>query len=156
MSRRGDCYDNAVMDSFFSSVKSETADHFASCGEAKMELFDSLGQQSGTDFAVEFFRLSRPQEEASCAGSQPAEFWSSAGQVRQPVLVIRAGSMSVERRKSVSMLSRSRSNRSAQAFGRPPDERVMPALAETRARDPTRVCRARERIVLCCQTATRP
>ena len=40
MSRRGDCYDNAVMESFFSSVKSETADRFASCGEAKMELFD--------------------------------------------------------------------------------------------------------------------
>jgi putative transposase len=30
MSRRGDCYDNAVMESFFSSVKSETADRFAS------------------------------------------------------------------------------------------------------------------------------
>jgi len=42
MSRRGDCYDNAVMEAFFSSVKSETADRFASCGEAKMELFDYL------------------------------------------------------------------------------------------------------------------
>ena len=42
MSRRGDCYDNAVMESFFSSVKSETADRFASCGEAKMELFDYI------------------------------------------------------------------------------------------------------------------
>ena len=40
MSRRGDCYDNAVMESFFSSVKSETADRFESCGVAKMELFD--------------------------------------------------------------------------------------------------------------------
>ena len=35
MSRRGNCHDNAGMESFFSSVKSETADRFASCGEAK-------------------------------------------------------------------------------------------------------------------------
>ena len=42
MSRRGDCYDNAVMESFFSTVKSELADRFASCGEAKMELFDYI------------------------------------------------------------------------------------------------------------------
>ncbi len=42
MSRRGDCYDNAVMEAFFSSVKSEVADRFPSCGEAKMELFDYI------------------------------------------------------------------------------------------------------------------
>jgi putative transposase len=42
MSRRGNCYDNAVMESFFSSVKSEVADRFESCGEAKMELFDYI------------------------------------------------------------------------------------------------------------------
>jgi transposase InsO family protein len=42
MSGRGDCYDNAVMESFFSSVKSEVADRFDSCGEAKMELFDYI------------------------------------------------------------------------------------------------------------------
>lgn len=42
MSRRGDCYDNAVMEAFFSTVKSEVADRFASCGEAKMELFDFI------------------------------------------------------------------------------------------------------------------
>ena len=42
MSRRGDCYDNAVMEAFFSSVKSETTDRFASFGEAKMELFDYI------------------------------------------------------------------------------------------------------------------
>lgn len=40
MSRRGNCYDNAVMESFFSTVKSELADRFDSFGEAKMELFD--------------------------------------------------------------------------------------------------------------------
>ena len=42
MSRRGNCYDNAVMESFFSTVKSELADRFDSFGEAKMELFDYL------------------------------------------------------------------------------------------------------------------
>jgi putative transposase len=42
MSRRGDCHDNAVMESFFSTVKSELADRFESCGEAKMELFDYI------------------------------------------------------------------------------------------------------------------
>jgi transposase InsO family protein len=42
MSRRGNCYDNAVMESFFSTVKSELGEHFPSCGEAKMELFDYI------------------------------------------------------------------------------------------------------------------
>jgi transposase InsO family protein len=42
MSRRGDCYDNAVMESFFSTVKSELADRFSSFSEAKMELFDYI------------------------------------------------------------------------------------------------------------------
>jgi putative transposase len=42
MSRRGNCHDNAVMESFFSTVKSELADRFDSCGEAKMELFDYI------------------------------------------------------------------------------------------------------------------
>ena len=34
----GNCYDNAVMESFFSTVKSEEAERFASYSEAKMEL----------------------------------------------------------------------------------------------------------------------
>jgi putative transposase len=42
MSRRGNCYDNAVMESFFSTVKSELSDRFHSHGEAKMELFDYI------------------------------------------------------------------------------------------------------------------
>jgi putative transposase len=42
MSRRGNCYDNAVMEAFFSSLKSELADRFASCGAAKMALFDYI------------------------------------------------------------------------------------------------------------------
>ena len=42
MSRRGNCYDNAVMESFFSTVKSELREHFASHAEAKRELFDYI------------------------------------------------------------------------------------------------------------------
>src|SRR5438874_4990295 len=42
MSRRANCHDNAVMESFFSSVKNEVADRFESCGAAKMELFDYI------------------------------------------------------------------------------------------------------------------
>ena len=42
MSRRGNCYDNAVMESFFSTVKSELREHFESNGDAKMELFDFI------------------------------------------------------------------------------------------------------------------
>ena len=42
MSRRADCYDNAVMESFFATVKKEEADRFASYSAAKMALFDYL------------------------------------------------------------------------------------------------------------------
>ena len=39
MSRTGNCYDNAVMEAFFSTLKTELADAFASPGQAKRELF---------------------------------------------------------------------------------------------------------------------
>jgi putative transposase len=42
MSRRGNCYDNAVMESFFSTVKTELREHFDSCAEAKRELFEYI------------------------------------------------------------------------------------------------------------------
>ena len=42
MSRRGNCYDNAVMEAFFSTVKSELGERFPSNGEAKMALFDYI------------------------------------------------------------------------------------------------------------------
>jgi transposase InsO family protein len=42
MSRRGNCHDNAVMESFFSTVKSELGEHFESPGHAKKELFDYI------------------------------------------------------------------------------------------------------------------
>jgi putative transposase len=42
MSRTGDCYDNAVMEPFFSTLKTELADAFASHSHAKRELFDYI------------------------------------------------------------------------------------------------------------------
>ena len=42
MSRRADCYDNAVMEAFFSTVKREEAERFPSYGDAKMALFDYI------------------------------------------------------------------------------------------------------------------
>ena len=42
MSRRGNCYDNAVMESCFSTIKFELADRFGSCSEANRELFDYI------------------------------------------------------------------------------------------------------------------
>jgi putative transposase len=42
MSRRGNCYDNAVMEAFFSTVKNEVGEWYESHGEAKAELFDYI------------------------------------------------------------------------------------------------------------------
>jgi len=42
MSRRGNCYDNAVMEAFFSTVKNEVGERYMSHGDAKAELFDYL------------------------------------------------------------------------------------------------------------------
>jgi putative transposase len=42
MSRRGNCHDNAVMESCFSTIKAELADRFDSCSAAKRELFDYI------------------------------------------------------------------------------------------------------------------
>lgn len=63
MSRRGNCYDNAVMDSWFSTVKSDEGARFESYAHAKEALFDyievfsnqrrrhsTLGQMSPAEF----------------------------------------------------------------------------------------------------------
>ena len=42
MSRRGNCYDNSVMDAFFSTLKGELGERFQSHGDAKAELFDYI------------------------------------------------------------------------------------------------------------------
>ena len=88
MSRRGDCYDNAVMEAFFSSLKSEVADRFPSCGEAKMELFDyievfynqrrrhsTLGQVSPAAFER---RAAMDAARAVDAQTAPTALWKTA------------------------------------------------------------------------------
>jgi putative transposase len=42
MSRRGNCYDNSVMEAFFSTLKSEVGERFDSHADAKAELFDYI------------------------------------------------------------------------------------------------------------------
>jgi transposase InsO family protein len=42
MSRRGNCWDNAVMESLFSTVKIELGEHFESNGDATRKLFDYI------------------------------------------------------------------------------------------------------------------
>lgn len=42
MSRRGNCLDNAAIESWFSTLKHELGERFESCGEAKMALFDYI------------------------------------------------------------------------------------------------------------------
>ena len=42
MSRRGNCYDNAVMEAFFSTVKNEVGERYDSHGDAKGQLFDYI------------------------------------------------------------------------------------------------------------------
>lgn len=42
MSRRGNCYDNAVMEAFFSTVKNEVGERYETHGDAKGQLFDYI------------------------------------------------------------------------------------------------------------------
>jgi transposase InsO family protein len=42
MSRRGNCYDNAAMESWFSTLKNELGEQFQSAGDAKEKLFDYI------------------------------------------------------------------------------------------------------------------
>ncbi len=42
MSRRGNCYDNAAMESRFSTFKSELGERFDTYGHAKEQLFDYI------------------------------------------------------------------------------------------------------------------
>ena len=42
MSRKGNCIDNAAMESWFSTLKSELGERFESFAEAKEELFDYI------------------------------------------------------------------------------------------------------------------
>ena len=42
MSRRGNCYDNAAMESWFSTLKIELGERFESYADAKEKLFDYI------------------------------------------------------------------------------------------------------------------
>ena len=42
VSRRGHCYDNAVIESFFATVQKQKGERFPSYGDAKMALFDYI------------------------------------------------------------------------------------------------------------------
>ena len=42
MSRSGNCYDNAVMEAFFSTVKNEVGERYESHGEAKGQVVDYI------------------------------------------------------------------------------------------------------------------
>jgi len=85
MSRRGNCYDNAVMEAFFSSLKIELADRFDNCGQAKTELFDyievfynqrrrhsTLGQISPAEFEKRAARRVDPVENCQERSFPPA------------------------------------------------------------------------------------
>ena len=52
ISRRGDRYDNAVMESLFSTVKTELGEHFESQGDAKMQLLDDIEMFLSRDVAT--------------------------------------------------------------------------------------------------------
>lgn len=77
MSRRGNCHDNAVMEAFFSSLKSELADRFDSCGEAKMALFDY----------IEVFYNQR-RRHSTIGYVSPAAFEREARAARHPIISI--------------------------------------------------------------------
>lgn len=42
MCRRGNCYDNAAMESWFSTLKNELGGSFQSASDAKVKLFDDI------------------------------------------------------------------------------------------------------------------
>lgn len=80
MSRTGNCYDNAVMEAFFSTVKTELADRFESCGAAKMQLFDYL----------EVFYNQR-RRHSTIGYVSPAVFERAASTYRSDAIAVDAG-----------------------------------------------------------------
>jgi putative transposase len=72
MSRKGNCYDNAVMESWFSTFKSELAEHFESYGVAKAEIFDY----------VEVF-YNQQRLHSSLDYASPAEYERSSSTVKR-------------------------------------------------------------------------
>jgi transposase InsO family protein len=90
MSRRGNCYGNAAMESWFSTVKSEEGERFESYAHAKAALFDyievfynqrrrhsTLGQSSPAEFEKRAARRVDPVENRQQRGFPPAPHASS-------------------------------------------------------------------------------
>ena len=80
MSRRANCHDNAVMEAFFSSLKSELADRFESCRAAKMALFDY----------IEVFYNHR-RRHSTIGYASPAAFERQARAAREPIPGVATG-----------------------------------------------------------------
>jgi transposase InsO family protein len=91
MSRRGNCYDNAVIESWFSTVKSEEAERFESYAHANKALFDyievfynqrrrhsTLGQISPAEFEKRAARRVDPVENCQERSFPPAPHASSS------------------------------------------------------------------------------
>jgi transposase InsO family protein len=56
MSRRGNCWDNAVMESFYATIKIELGEQFDSHGHATIALFEYIGYLSPGTFEGQAMR----------------------------------------------------------------------------------------------------
>ncbi len=105
MSRRGNCYDNAAMESWNSTLKSELGEHFASPADAKEKLFD---------FIEVFYNQTRMHSSLDYASAGRVRARSAAGTAR-------GMSTTVSQRISTSTASTERSRPLA---GHRNDERI--------------------------------
>lgn len=71
MSRKGNCIDNAAMESWFSTLKFELGERFESFGQAKDELFDY----------IEVF-YNQQRRHSSLDYVSPAEYERNAGDIK--------------------------------------------------------------------------
>lgn len=72
MSRRGDCWDNAMMESFFKTLKTELGDRFATRDDARRELFDYIEGFYNTRRLHSSLRYRSPAEHERLAGAVEA------------------------------------------------------------------------------------
>lgn len=71
MSRKGNCIDNAAMESWFSTLKMELGERFESFGQAKEEIFDY----------IEVF-YNQKRRHSSLDYVSPAEYERNAGDIK--------------------------------------------------------------------------
>ncbi len=75
MSRRGNCIDNAAMESWFSTLKAELGERFESFGQAKEELFDYIEvfyNQKRRHSSLDYVSPAEYERETRDTGSQAA------------------------------------------------------------------------------------